>query len=195
MKSTVYELNTDAGSLEVLLKESEKTASYANLNKQQTRELRLLAEELIGMLPELLSFNKGQFWIECEGSSVELHISLVPHDNLTAEKREKILSLSSDGKNAAAAGIMSKIKIAAEFMLIDYENSLANAPSFVTFGSGVGNNSHSGSWTLNNYRAKAKEDQDEKWDELEKSIIANIADDVIVGLRESKLEITVKKAF
>ena len=62
MKSEVYKITEDGASLGILLKESEKTASYANLNKKQTIKLRLLAEELITMLPELLSFNKGEIY-------------------------------------------------------------------------------------------------------------------------------------
>ena len=195
MKSEVYKITEDGASLGILLKESEKTASYANLNKKQTIKLRLLAEEMITMLPELLSFNKGEFWTECNGKTVELHVSLVPYENLTAEKREKILSVSSDGKNAAEKGIISKIKIAVEFMLIDYENCYSSAPAFFAYGVGGDINARPGIWSLDTYRNKAKKDNDEKWDELEKSIIANIADDVIVGLQENKVEITVKKSF
>ena len=195
MKSDVYKLTNDASSLEILLKESEKTASYANLDKKQAIKVRLLAEELITMLPELLSFNKGEFWTECDGKSIELHVSLVPHDNLTAKKKKKILSISSDGKNAAETGIISKIKIAVEFMLIDYENQYVSAPAFFAYGVGGDINARPGIWSLDTYRNKAKKDNDEKWDELEKSIIANIADDVVVGLQENKVEITVKKTF
>ena len=35
----------------------------------------------------------------------------------------------------------------------------------------------------------------EAWDELEKSVIAKIADDVIVGLKGKRVDIIVKKSF
>ena len=50
-------------------------------------------------------------------------------------------------------------------------------------------------WTLDTFRKEANEKKGEPWDELEKSIIANIADDVIVGVEGKRVEIVVKKAF
>ena len=35
----------------------------------------------------------------------------------------------------------------------------------------------------------------EEWDQLEKSIVAKLADDVIVGVRGKKVEIIIKKKF
>jgi len=50
-------------------------------------------------------------------------------------------------------------------------------------------------WSLQKYRVKSEEKKDEAWDELEKSIIANIADDVLVSLNGKSVEIIVKKTF
>ncbi len=40
-----------------------------------------------------------------------------------------------------------------------------------------------------------KNDDPEAWDELEKSIIANLADDVKVGVLKDKIELVVIKKF
>ena len=195
MKSDLCKLTRNTTSLEHILKESEKAAGYVNLDKKQSMNLRLIAEELVGMLPELLSFSDGEFWLECEGKTIELHVSLVPNEALTFEKRVKLLSVSTDGKNAAAVGIMAKIKIAAAFMMIDYEKTVQNTSSFYSYGLGGDFDLQCPIWTLANYRQNVSKEKDEEWDELEKSIIANIADDVQVGLQGSKVEITVKKTF
>ena len=54
-------------------------------------------------------------------------------------------------------------------------------------------------WSLLSYKedvdGSSGEDKDEAWDELEKSIIAKLADDVIVGVLNGKADITVKKSF
>jgi hypothetical protein len=56
-------------------------------------------------------------------------------------------------------------------------------------------------WSLQKYRdsvEEAKEDSEiaaEAWDELEKSIIANIADDVQVGIMKDTVELIVYKSF
>ena len=53
---------------------------------------------------------------------------------------------------------------------------------------------YSNAWSLSNYRSGTKEETKE-WDELEKSIIAKLADDVIVGIIGEKVEIVIKKKF
>ena len=40
-----------------------------------------------------------------------------------------------------------------------------------------------------------KEEQTEAWDELEKSVIASAADDVIVGVKGRKADIIIVKKF
>ena len=42
---------------------------------------------------------------------------------------------------------------------------------------------------------KQENSENEKWDELEKSIVAKLADDVIVGVRGKNVEIVIKKEF
>ena len=199
MKSDICTLSANSiDTLKKVLSETEKTAAYASLDKKQGSRLRLLAEELVEMLPSLLEFTSGEFWIECEGKHFELHTSLKPDDALTSEKRDELLKVSSSGKNAAAVGIMAKIRLAAAFMLIDYEKNAADlllAGDFYHDGMGANPYFAIPAWTLENYRAKAKSEQGEKWDELEKSIIANIADDVLVGVDGKKVEIIVKKSF
>jgi hypothetical protein len=53
-------------------------------------------------------------------------------------------------------------------------------------------------WTLDHYTECQRErsvDNSEEWDQLEKSIVAKLADDVIVGVRGKKVEIIIKKEF
>jgi hypothetical protein len=51
-------------------------------------------------------------------------------------------------------------------------------------------------WALSQYMEFApKEKIKREWDGMEKSIIANFADDVSIGVRSGKLEMTVTKTF
>lgn len=51
-------------------------------------------------------------------------------------------------------------------------------------------------WTLSQYiEAAPKEKVKSEWDGMEKSIIANFADDVSIGVRNNKLEMTVTKTL
>lgn len=193
MKSDIIKLSGDTkdnASLKAVLSETEKTAEYAELDKKQEGRLRLLAEELINMLPEVLEFSSGEFWIDCSGKQFEMHTSLTPDVGINSEKRDELLKLSKSGKNAAAVGIMSKIRLAVTFMLLDpniYQNSFMYLGADPTGESLV--------WTLDTFRKEAKEKKGEAWDELEKSIIGNIADDVLVGVEGKRVEIVVKKTF
>ncbi|MBR3731194.1 MAG: hypothetical protein IKQ61_07120 [Spirochaetales bacterium] len=193
MKSDVCKLTKDAASLSAVLSETEKAAAYAGLDHKQTNRMRLLAEELIGMLPELLAFSNGEFWVESDGKEFELHAALTPDDAMTMFRREQLLSVSKSGKNIAAKGIMNKIRLAAQFMMLDYD-SVAERVSVPLEFYRYGMIEHP-VWSLEKYSEEAKKAQGEPWDELEKSIIANIADDVLVGVQGKRVDIIVKKAF
>ena len=194
MKSDVCKLTQDVESLKVVLTETEKASIYAGLDKKQTSRMRLLAEELVGMLPELLLFSKGDFWVETNGKTFELHASLIPEEPLTAYKRDQLLEVSTTGQNEAAKGIMNKIRLAAEFMLLDYNHISEYVGQPLDFYR-YGMTDSPSMWSLSTYSTKAKTEKGEPWDELERSIIANIADDVLVGLQGKRVDIIVKKAF
>ena len=50
-------------------------------------------------------------------------------------------------------------------------------------------------WTLDQYRRQAREETSVDWDELEKSVIASVADDVIVGVKGKQADIVIVKNF
>ena len=51
-------------------------------------------------------------------------------------------------------------------------------------------------WSLEAYRGSVdKENEPESWDELEKSVIASLADDIFVGVKGSQADIVIVKKF
>ena len=51
-------------------------------------------------------------------------------------------------------------------------------------------------WRLEEYKNLVKKEEPaEAWDELEKSVIASVADDVIVGVKGRNANITIVKKF
>lgn len=194
MKSDVYELEKSMTDFHKIPAEAERVAVYNRLDERQSGRLRLLSEELIGMLPELLEFGDGEFWIENDGKKYELHVCVTPN-SVTDLDKDKILSVSRTGKNAAAKGIINKIRIAAQMMLMSYEESTSEYPfEFYDMGMITGMRHYTNAWSLASYKEQASGHK-EKWDELEKSVIANLADDVIVGITGKKVEIIVVKNF
>jgi hypothetical protein len=51
------------------------------------------------------------------------------------------------------------------------------------------------SWSLINYKTAVEEKEEDATAELERSIVAKLADDIIVGVRGKNVEIVVKKSF
>ena len=207
MKSNICKLNKDLTCLETVLSEVEKVTAYNSIEDKKALRLRLLAEELCGMLPGLVENFSGDFWAENDGDNYELHVELKAED-MTIELRDELISVSKSGKNAAAKGVMGKIRAVAETMLL-----AASDPSFVVPGGEYydyhGYNMGFGyidptisietgyiySWSLYNYKSAVEENKEDAYAELERSIVAKLADDIIVGVRGNNVEIVVKKSF
>ncbi len=201
MRSDIYELDRLSSDYRAIPAEAEKVAEYTGLDNKKALRLRLLAEEMICMLPQLLIYGKGKFWIENEGSSYELHLSVTPYD-MSASDRDKILSVSKSGKNAAAVGIIGKIVNAVEILMSDRAKLAKEDPYrfFMMGATNINPISDNMAWSLMSYKNAFDSEEEmqnkaEAWDELEKSIIANLADDVIVGVLNGKVDIVVKKKF
>ena len=202
MKTDVYEFKKNEKNISTVIAAAGRIAKYNELTAKQELRLTLLSEELVEMLPNMLKYGSGKFWIENKGSDYDIHFVVEPDSMLPSEERERILSVSRTGENAAAVGIMNKIRIAAEVMLANYALTAGTAGnvypdmpySFYDMGLYTDPVGYSNAWSLSNYRDEVK-DKNEAWDELEKSIIANMADDVIVGIIGGKVEITVKISF
>lgn len=197
MKSNICALTGREGQLDAVLAEVEKCAAYNNLDKKSSLRVRLLAEELVSMLPALLENAEGNFWIENDDRKYELHVSLHARQ-FKLDTRDKLIAVSTSGKNAAAMGIMGKIRAAAEIMLFPSEE-VASAMDFFNNGLETGT-ALDHVWSMQNYINKVrieaeKESKAEAWDELEKSIIAKLADDVVVEIKGKQVNIIVRKEF
>ena len=198
MKSNVCKIENGIQDLEAILKESEKVAVYNELNHKQTLQLRLLCEEMDGMLPKIISGFDGDFWIEFENGVCKVNAS-IEIDRFTAEKKKELVAVSKNKKNAAVSGIGGRIRSVLEDMFLDEDvvrnydismNSFNFANSFA-----VGTN-YSYMWSLGQYKNGVdKEEKAEDWDELEKSVIASVADDVVVGVKGRRADIVIIKKF
>lgn len=203
MKTDICTISSDKETFGAIFAEVEKSAEYNKLPKKQALQLRLLAEELVGMLPELLEVGSGKFWIENEGNNFELHAS-IKAERLSMFDKEDILSLSKSGKNAASKGIINKIRLVAEGMLDGYleASKVSGGGEYYDFydmgvcAANAYDDRWLHAWSLSSYKECADDNKDsDAWDELEKSIIANLADDVIVGVIGRNVDIVIKKNF
>ncbi|MBQ3551548.1 MAG: hypothetical protein IJA35_00090 [Clostridia bacterium] len=200
MKSNICQIEKGEANLRAILKETDKVAVYNELKPKSALRLRLLSEELLGMLSGLFKNFEGLFWIETEGLRYELHVSLKA-DKMSSELRDDLVAVSKNKKNAAAVGITGKIRSIVDSMILytdDYDQYAASYDYFDYYVEPhlVMDRGYSYAWSLERYRTQVNEKENtEAWDELEKSIIANLADDVLVGVKGKQVDIVIKKTF
>ena len=188
MKTDVIIISNDGTGMEEALVQAEKTAQYKDLSPKDALHLRLLTEEMLGMMRSITGEREGRFWIEDQDNMFLLHLQVKTPMDL--DKEEKLLAASTSGKNEAAKGIMGRIR--AFFDPVDWAN--APVPVYSDNANTMVN------WSMNSYRQAVKENLEneeegaaEAWDELEKSVVSKIADDVKVSIKGWDVEMIILK--
>ncbi|MCR5041609.1 MAG: hypothetical protein K6C36_05840 [Clostridia bacterium] len=203
MRSDVIHISSEGTGIDEAVKQAEAVAVYKSLPKKDSIHLLLLTEEMMGMMTGLTGKHDADFWLETEGGDFRLHLKT--ETKMNTELRKKLLSASTSGENIAAKGVMGKIKDVFSRLLEPTEApipkeyaagfessnlSMAEAAAVAKGMSGAG----MGVWSLNRYRAHMKA-SGEAWDELEQSIVANIADEVEIGIADNSVEMIIYKKF
>lgn len=200
-KTDTIMITWDGQGVDKALALTEKLAVAQGLEKKQTLHLRLLCEELTGMLRGIAGEVQADYWLENEDKKFELHLNADVY--LTEPMREKLLAASSDGKNFAAKGFMGKIRVIIGDILMSSKEVLpyTTVNAVPVFPSVAIAGENAAVWSMMLYRkelykhAKVSQEAAQAWDELEKSIVANIADDVKVKIIGNNVEIIVYKSF
>ena len=183
---------------------TEKQGAESGLSNKQNLRLRLLAEELFGFIRSLTGDIDALYWIDRQGSTFILHLK-ADDIIMNREVREELLSADTSGKNAAAKGFMGKLRD----MVASVMTPSAQGPSvlsglslgMMSTSSPVGENAGMTSyiWSLKNYKEKLDENEEleleEETEDLERSIVANLADDVVVSIVGSRVQVDITKTF
>ncbi len=196
MKTTVITVTSRGTGMREAMEATEKLGVESGLERKEQLHLRLLSEELIGLLRGIAGETEASYWVEQEEKAFALH--LASDVTLNQEMRRELLAVSTSGENLAAQGFMGKLRemIAVALLPKNAGPSVLSSLSlgFMSAGSPTGSQAGLDSylWSLNHYKeASEREDVDE----LEKSIVASIADEVSVSVVGSHVEITISKAF
>ena len=205
MKTQEIKVTTRGSGMEEALAATEKLGLSSGLAHKENLRLRLLAEELIGLMRGITGSVEAIYQAEEENRSFSLRLSA--DVTLDQEMRKQLLASSSSGKNSAARGFMGKIREMVALVLLPKGTGTPTMSylslGFISMGGPMGyvEGVDTYSWSMNTYVAELKNNLNETaeakeaWDELEKSIVANLADDVKVNIRGSAVEITITKAF
>ncbi len=209
MKSDVISIHSDLRGTEEAMKAAEGFIRYNSFKRKNAMHVRLLTEELISMVHGIMDNFKGDLWFESDRNkdgSTLCRICLSAKRSADPKQEEQLLSVSTSGKNESAKGVLGKIRevfrVSAQYsdegvFLSDYQTGPASWYSMGVMNNGVPTGyDMERCWSLRSYRKNLPEDHSaaaEEWDELEKSIIAKLADDVKVWLRNNSTEVVVEK--
>ena len=197
MKSDVIRVSSRGRAIELGLRQAEAVAVYKSLSQKETLQLRLLTEELMGLMRSITGETEGSFWIEDEDGVFQLH--LLTHTRMSLQKREQLLSASTSGKNEAARGLMGRLR---DLFDRDADSDVAGFTSPLLV-SGMFEQSSTPmldyEWSMVRCRealsSSAAPGRDEAWDELEKSVVANVADEIKVFIKGDRVEMVIFKRF
>ena len=197
MRTDIIEVSSWDDRIGDVLSHVEKMAVYKELPHKQTMHLRLLAEEMMSMMRSITRGMHGEFWIEDEDQVYELHLRV--RTVMDSEKREQLLSASSSGKNESARGLMGRLR---DFFDRGADADVNAYTSPLMLGGMYEESSTPAlnwDWSLERYVEAYRndhhvtEEQKEAWDELEKSVVARVADDVLVSIRGGTVEMVIVK--
>ena len=186
MKSDVIKVSSREDRTELVLDQAARMAFVQKLSHKGALHLRLLSEEMMCMMRAIAGDIDGEFWIENKGPSYELHLRC--NTFMDNYKRRQLLSASSSGKNEAERGFMGKLRAFFEptedLPLLSSFNADGTCSDMV--------------WSMRSYQQMLRQQVDqnqagaeEAWDELEKSVVSHLADEVRVGIRGNEVEMTV----
>ena len=192
MKTDVIVITSEENNMEAALGQVDKVSAYKELSTKNALTLRLLTEETMAMMRAITGNVNGEFWIEDQNDVYELH--LLVKTLVDVKMREQLLSASASGRIEASRGFMGKIR---SFFEPSY-----GVPAFSVGFAGTGSPTmyESYTWSMEDYRDQLRQydemsekNSQEEWDELERSVVARIADDVKVSIRGRNVEMTIYK--
>jgi len=196
MKTDVISVSSRGSRMESALLQADKVAAYKGLSARNALHLRLLAEEALGLMRSITGETDGLFWIEDRDDEYELHLQV--QTALSEDKRARLLSVSNSGKNESAKGLMGRLR--AFFDWDSDEDTAACSSLYLPDMLESSSPMLDWEWSMKRYESilSSRIVQDapgaqEAWDELEKSVVKNVADDVKVYIRSGTVELVILK--
>ena len=196
MKTDVISVSSRGSRMESALLQADKVAAYKGLSAKDALHLRLLAEEALGLMRSITGETDGLFWIEDRDDEYELHLQV--QTALSEDKRARLLSVSNSGKNESAKGLMGRLR--AFFDWDSDEDTAACSSLYLPDMLESSSPMLDWEWSMKRYESilSSRIVQDapgaqEAWDELEKSVVKNVADDVKVYIRSGTVELVILK--
>lgn len=194
MKGRITKLDDDkmlVSSKDIVLSEAlakiDRSIKRLEVGAKDAMHLRLLAEETLGMLKLMTDDFAALMWIDRTDRTASVHLTAKTHGMELDDKKE-LLSVSSTGRNASAKGIMGRIGDV-------FENSILNLSGEPDLREGYyDSDDYTTTWSLERYRDALEEIGESRGfdiDIFEKSIVASLAKDVVVGVKKDTVEMNI----
>ena len=202
MQTRKITINSNGSGMPWALDAVEEFSRDMGFDERSARRTRLLAEETMSMVRAIVREFVAEFWMEST-PACNCILHLQADSPMDFEKKQELIETSSRQRNEASVGIMGKIQDFIEDSLysMEYSQRVTMGGSEIVSLGGVAMGMDGYMWSLDKYREdmEQKSDEDVAMDaaleELEKSIVANIADDIRVYVKGNNLEMIIQKNF
>ena len=176
MKSDIVLIDNHGNGFDQAMEQTRKAADFRDISHHDANRLQLIAEEMLSLARSITGEMQASFWIESEGRRFELNMST--NTVMDMEKRQLLISSTTEHRNAAANSFLGKLRDAFEAAMAaekDYESY--ELPPEVQADL-VGRNFES-----------------PEWDRYEQSVLFRLADNVSIAIRGGRVNMTVTKYF
>lgn len=196
MKSDIFKIDDTIELNEKVLDKMEALANYHGFDARDVLIVRLLAEEGIRAVSNILEFNDGELWIETKDNDFDIYIKV--NTFLEENQKKDIIELSKSKINTPRKGILGKISmIMDEIFLggninVGYYNLSSSGINAIFIGSESGY-----FWAMNEIDIPEKKNNMHKKDDLygiEQTIIEKFATNIIVTALTTSAELVIKKS-
>lgn len=204
IKTDIVHINSDLNGKSEAVITADQFIKWNKLTGKNALHIRLLTEELICMIHGIMEGFIGNLWLESNYTEdgVKCRICLSANRTVDPKQETKILSIATTGKNEYAKGILGKIReafrVSAQHSADGvYMNEYSTANYWYSLGLEQNKNTDTKEdeccWSLRKYRDNLSENSGDERDELEKSIIGKLADDVKVWITADTTEVVIEK--
>ena len=175
MKSEVIRIDNQENGFKEAVEETMKLADCLKLNEEETLQLDHITEETLSLIRSVTGEIQASYWVEAEGKAFCLHVTT--KTTMDKEKRNNLISSTSSRKNEITNTFLGKLRDAIEQAIAadgvrQYDNPEDDLTEYM------------------NYHPA-----DPEWDEYEKSILKQLADNITIAIRGGLVEMTVSKDF
>ncbi len=196
MKSESVVISTNEGNIDKVLEVVE--AFSKDLDHKTGLRIRLLAEETMNLIRSITGEMDAEFFLERDDDQVRLHLNT--NTIMFAKKRKELMEISTSKENAAAKGFMGKIREVFELAMLPKDERSARESRIGMMGlvdPTALSATSSETWKMSNYKDSVdKMDQNTEFaqearNELERSILGNIAKEVEISIIGDDVKMTI----